>query len=179
MKQTTEIKEKLSQYGIQALSDSELIKSIGYKGTDFYNSFEFKACKELVRRYERPKLLKITSSKDCLPLFSFLADLDHEQFHVAFLNRNNRVINTAFISKGNATGTVVNVQSIIKGALDDKAQALILCHNHPSGNKQPSTADLSITKQIKDAAKLFDITLLDHIIIAGSEYYSFADEGII
>lgn len=103
-----------------------------------------------------------------------------EQFAVAYLNRANRIIGVSVISKGGLTGTIADPRLIMGTALKVAATGIILCHNHPSGNLQPSTADVEITKKIESACKFLDINLLDHIIISPYEaYYSFADEGLL
>ncbi len=103
-----------------------------------------------------------------------------EQFTVAYLNRANRVMGVAVISKGGLTGTVADPRLILATALKSVATGIMLCHNHPSGNLQPSTADIEITKKIESACKFLDIKLLDHIIISPSgEYFSFIDEGLL
>jgi DNA repair protein RadC len=174
-------REKLAQYGLPAMSDNELLTILKFKGTisDYYFSAEFKAAKELVRRYEKPEAKKITTSKDAAEILNFLAHESEENFYCIFLNRANTVITTEFISKGDATGTVVNAQQIARRALELKAQAVVLSHNHPSGNLNPSDADVKVTKTIKDALKLFEIQTLDHVIISNEGYYSLSDNGLI
>ncbi len=174
-------REKLAQYGLPAMSDNELLTILKFKGTisDYYFSAEFKAAKELVRRYEKPEAKKITSSKDAAEILNFLAHETEENFYCIFLNRANKVITTEFISKGTATGTAVNAQQIARRALELKAQAVVLSHNHPSGNLNPSDADVKVTKIIKDALKLFEIQTLDHVIISNEGYYSFSDNGLM
>jgi DNA repair protein RadC len=103
-----------------------------------------------------------------------------EQFTVAFTNRANKIIGIQVVSKGGLTGTVADPRLIMATALKAAATGIILCHNHPSGNLQASTADIDITKKIESACKFLDIKLLDHIIISPSgEYYSFIDEGLL
>jgi len=176
-----QVHDKIQQYGLAALTDNELLTAIGSKKNllDYYDSYEFKAAKELVRRKETPEQVKITSSKQAADQLTFIQDLDHEQFWCIYLNRQNKIIKTEFINKGNATSSIVNFQGIIKRALELNAQALIVAHNHPSGNLKLSDADLKITNQIKTAAKFFDISLLDSMIITSNGYFSFADEGRI
>lgn len=103
----------------------------------------------------------------------------HEVFAVVFLNRGNKVMHVEVISKGGMTGTVADPRVILKKALEHNATAIILCHNHPSGNPRPSRADEFVTQKIKSAAELFDIRIMDHIIVAQDGYFSFADEGLI
>jgi len=98
---------------------------------------------------------------------------------VALLNRANHVTDIFKISQGGTAGTVMDVKIIMKRALEKLAHGILISHNHPSGNNKPSDADRQITHKLRDAAKLFDITLLDHIIVANKQYYSFADEGML
>jgi DNA repair protein RadC len=106
-----------------------------------------------------------------------LMDLPHEVFAVVFLNRANRIRHFEIVSVGGITGTVADPRIILKKALEEDAVSLILCHNHPSGNLRPSRADEELTTKIRNAAKYFDINILDHIIVSTDGYYSFADEG--
>lgn len=102
-----------------------------------------------------------------------------EQFVAAYLNRANKIIGVYVVSKGGITGTVADPRLILSVALKVAATGIILAHNHPSGNLKPSGADEEITRKIKEGAALFDITLLDHLILtADSKYYSFKDEGL-
>jgi len=104
----------------------------------------------------------------------------HESFRILLLNRANRALGIAVVSNGGISGTVIDIRLIFQAALKTHASSLILGHNHPSGNKQPSAADIQITKKISAAGTVMDIKVLDHIIIApGQRFYSFADEGII
>ena len=103
----------------------------------------------------------------------------HEVFLVVYLNRSNRIQHHQVISSGGITGTVADPRLILKYALEHDATGLILCHNHPSGNLRPSKADEDLTWKIKEAARYFDITVLDHIIVSDEGYFSFADEGIL
>jgi DNA repair protein RadC len=95
------------------------------------------------------------------------------------LNRANKVLGKFKVSQGGLSGTVIDTRIILKKALDNLASSIIICHNHPSGNKQPSNADVKITEKLKKAAEMLEIKLLDHIIIADKSYFSFADEGLI
>jgi DNA repair protein RadC len=123
---------------------------------------------------------KITGSKDAAEYFQpLLGDLNHEEFWVLLFDRGNKIIDSFMVSQGGISGTVIDVRLILKSAIEKLASAMILCHNHPSGTMQASEADLKITKKIKDAAKLMDILVLDHIIIGQNSYLSLADEGIL
>jgi DNA repair protein RadC len=174
-------KEKMAQYGLPAMTDSELLEILKWKKglPEYYQSPEYKAAKELIRRCEKPDAVKITNSKNAVEILAFLQEETEEHFYALFLNRANKVISTEFISKGSATGTVVCPQVIARRALELKAQSVILGHNHPSGNLSPSDADKKITQTIKQALNLFQIQTLDHVIISAKGYFSFADEGIL
>jgi DNA repair protein RadC len=110
---------------------------------------------------------------------SRLRDHQHEVFGVVFLNRANRIRHHEVISMGGITGTVADPRVIFKKALSEDAVSLILFHNHPSGSLQPSQADEELTERLVSAGKLLDIRILDHIIVSGEGYFSFADEGLI
>ncbi len=105
----------------------------------------------------------------------------YESFYIMLLNRANNTIGYARISQGGVSGTTVDPKIIAKYAVDSLASSIILVHNHPSGNMQPSSQDINITKKIKDGLKLLEIEVLDHMIISGidSSYYSFTDEGVL
>ena len=102
-----------------------------------------------------------------------------EEFKVLFLNRANRVLQIFPVSQGGISGTVADPRLILAGAIRVAACSMILVHNHPSGNLQPSRADEELTFKIREAAKYFDIKVLDHLIISSEGYYSFADEGLL
>jgi len=133
-----------------------------------------------VKASERPQ---IKCSKDAYELFMETWDLDtiehHEEFKLMLLTRSNRVLGIASISKGGINGTVTDVRIVLQYAIKANASGLIVCHNHPSGNLQPSESDTAITRKIKDSAVLMDIQLLDHLIINSDTYYSFADNGLL
>lgn len=123
---------------------------------------------------------KISNSTDAYSFFDpLLRDLEHEEFWIILLNRANMVIDLRMISKGGVAGTVVDPKIVFHEALQVKASGIILGHNHPSTNPQPSDKDLQLTKKIKEAGRFLEIAILDHIIIAGSSFYSFADEGTL
>lgn len=102
-----------------------------------------------------------------------------EVFGIVLLNRANKVLHFEIISEGGITGTVADPRVILKKSLEYQATALIICHNHPSGKTQPSEADKQITKRIQEAAALFEIRLLDHIIVGEEGYFSFTDSGML
>jgi len=123
---------------------------------------------------------QIRSSKDVSDIFQpLLADLLHEEFWILFLNRSNKVISRMKLSQGGISGTVTDVRLVMKKAIECLASGIIVCHNHPSGNLNPSESDSKITQKIKEAGNLMDIQLLDHLIISDKDYYSFADNGVL
>lgn len=166
----------LAELGKLQLEDLIKIKGIGKA-----KAITILAALELGRRrkYASPvQKMQVTSSKDSFKVFQpMLGDLQHEEFWVMLLNRSNRVIENICISKGGTSGTVIDAKIILNRALQRLASAIIICHNHPSGNPTPSKADMRITEKISAAAKTMDIILLDHLIIADDKYYSFSDEG--
>ena len=123
------------------------------------------------------KRVKITCASDAFDIMKpHLLDLQHEEFWIILLNRSNAVIKKVFISSGGIAGTVADPKLIYKHALEHLASAIILVHNHPSGNLKPSEADISLTRKLKQAGSFLEIPVLDHLIFTDHGYYSFADE---
>ena len=141
------------------------------------------AALELGRRRTEAEVLvkeKIVSSRDAFTILrSTIGDLPYEEFWIILLNKANRVIRKCSVSEGGVSGTVVDPKKIFKIALDHHASSIILGHNHPSGNIQPSEADQKITRKIKEAGTMLDVAVLDHLIIGDDRYYSLADEGTL
>ena len=161
--------------------DVEALKK--FKGIGEAKAIAVIAALELGRRRNQSGALKmqqITSSRDAANFLQpVMGDLSHEEFWILHLNRHNKIIHYERISQGGLTGTVIDVRVILKKALEKLATSIIIAHNHPSGNLQASDSDRKITRQLRDAAKLMEIPLLDHLIITQTGYYSFADEGIL
>jgi len=123
---------------------------------------------------------QIKGSKDAANYIRpMIGDLYHEEFWVIYLNRRNALLTAKKLSMGGMTGTVIDVRMVIKSALDLHATSMIFCHNHPSGNLEPSEADRKITRQLKEAGAMMEIPVMDHLIVTQSGYFSFADEGIL
>ncbi len=121
---------------------------------------------------------KISTSRNAFEIFrSVLTDKPYEEFWIILLNRANKVLQKVQISDGGISGTVVDPKKIFKIALDNHACSIILGHNHPSGNCTPSEADCRITKKLVNAGVLLEIAVLDHIIVADNNFYSFSDDG--
>lgn len=165
------------------LGKMKLEDLIKVKGVGEAKAISLLAAIELGRRSRFAEPLekaRITSSRDSFQIFQpILGDLPHEEFWVMLLNRSNRLIDNVRISKGGISGTVIDAKLILNTAITRLASAIIICHNHPSGNRNPSEADIRITQKIKSAANTMDVSLLDHLIIADRGYYSFSDEGIL
>ncbi len=168
---------------LQELARLSIEEILSIDGISISQAMSLSAAFELANRKNVPqdfKKYKIKSSGDAYGLFrSNFDDIDHELFYVAYLNRSNGVVRCEMLSKGGIAGTVVDIKLILNRAILLKASGILLAHNHPSGNLQPSMEDKEITKKIKDGTKIFDIQLLDHIIVGNAEYFSFADEGIL
>ena len=166
---------ELSRMGINEL--------LGFKGIGKAKAIIIIAAMELGRRRNESEVIakeKIISSKDAFTILrSSIGDLPYEEFWIILLNKANKVIRKCSISEGGVSGTVVDPKKIFKIALDYHASSIILGHNHPSGNIQPSEADQKITKKIKEAGLMLDVAVLDHLIIGDDSFYSFADEGVL
>lgn len=123
---------------------------------------------------------KISSSRDAYnSIGHLLCDRHHEEFWMLMLNRANEVIERKCVSVGGTSGTVVDIKLVLKVAIDHRASGFIAVHNHPSGNLEPSPADNELTRRLKDAGRIIDMPMLDHLIISERGYYSFADEGML
>jgi len=167
---------------LNALGKLSLKQLMDFKGIGEAKAITIQAAMELGRRRraeETIELKKITASKDVFAIMQpIIGELSHEEFWVLYLNNSNKVIHKSQLSKGGITGTVVDNRLIFKTALEQNATSIILTHNHPSGKLQPSDSDKQVTQKIKLAAQHLDISVLDHIIITETGFYSFQDEGI-
>jgi DNA repair protein RadC len=172
------VNNNLNALGKLTISDLKKLHGIGTA-----RAVTIAAALELGRRRkfaEGPEVPQIKCSKDVADIFQpLLSDLLHEEFWILFLNRSNRVINRMKLSQGGISGTVTDVRMVMKKAIEYLASGIIVCHNHPSGNLNPSESDSKITQKIKEAGNLMDIQLLDHLIISDKDYYSFADNGLL
>lgn len=119
-----------------------------------------------------------TSAQAARLLRDHLDDLDHEELWALYLDGQHRLINGQMLTKGTLTFTPIDARTVLKRALICDARAVILGHNHPSGNPKPSASDIKHTGFIRKACDVFDIELVDHIIVAEDAYFSFADEVI-
>ena len=169
-------------YNLNALGKLSIAQLMTFNGIGEAKAISIIAAMELGRRRrneDAPDLTKIASSKMVFELMQpIIGELTHEEFWVLFLNNSNKILSKTQLSKGGMTGTMVDVRIVFKLAFEQNATAIILVHNHPSGKLQASDADIQITKKIKTAGQQLDISVLDHIIVTETGYYSFADEGI-
>lgn len=168
---------------LHALGDLNLHQLQEFKGIGETKAITILAALELGRRRKQAEFEERTKIQTSQDVFNFmqpvLENLTYEEFWILYLNRANRLIDKIKLSHGGIAGTVIDVKLIYKFALEKIASALVLCHNHPSGNTKPSDSDINITKKISDAGKFFDIKVLDHLIICDHEYFSFADEKMV
>ena len=174
----TSINNDLNQLG--KLTIAYLIK---FNGIGEAKAISIIAALELGRRRKTAdvdKRPKVNSSKDAYNSISpLLSDLQHEEFWIIYLNRNNEILKQENISKGGVSGTIADSKIIFKSAIESLASAMILCHNHPSGNLKPSNADIQLTKKLQEAGIMLDIPVLDHLIIGEKDYFSFSDEHLM
>jgi|SaaInl6LU_22_DNA_1037377.scaffolds.fasta_scaffold33163_1 DNA repair protein RadC len=168
---------------IMELHAMALEKMMEWKGIGLAKAVKIKVALELGKRIhlaEPIKQLQFNSSALAYQLFHpVLSFLAHEEFWVAYLNHQNKVITRHCLSKGGISSTTVDLRLLLKKALEVGATGLLLAHNHPTGNLQPSKADIALTEKINKAAKVIDIQLLDHLIVYEKSYFSFADENIL
>ena len=166
---------------INTLGKLSIKELMTYKGIGEAKAVTVAAAMELGRRKtvaEPEKKPVIKSSKDSHQLFyPILCDLPHEELWIALTNRQGKVIEKVKISQGGISGTNADLRLIMKAAISGSCSGIILCHNHPSGNLQPSQEDDVLTSRLGKAAQIMDMKLLDHIIVCDKYYYSYADEG--
>jgi len=172
----SQVNNNLHELGKQSINELTKNKGIGQA-----KAITIIAALEIGRRRKLSDILnrkQINKSRDVFDVFHpILSDLPHEEFWILLLNRANKIISKIKISQGGITGTVIDIKMIIKNALEKLASSIILCHNHPSGNITASNADNDITNKLVEASKLFEIQVLDHVIIGDNKYYSYADDN--
>ena len=140
----------------------------------------FELCRRCTYEHIMPDKMPVSSSKAVFrTMYPHMRNLDHEECWVLLLNRANYLISKEKMSSGGFSATIVDTKAILHRALEKKASAIILIHNHPSGNALPGQADIKQTQMLKKALSTCDLQMLDHVIIAGNSYYSFADEQLV
>lgn len=173
------VEYNLDELGKQSIQS--LIKN--FKGIGNAKAITIAAAMELGRRRkiaQPAEKKKVLASEDVFELLhSKMADLPHEEFWMLLLNRANKIIGQVKLTQGGTGQTVVEIPLVLKTAIDKLAAGIIVGHNHPSGNTEPSQQDIKITQKLSAACKIVDISLLDHLIIGHKNYYSFADNGLL
>lgn len=168
----------LNELGRRSIAELTKFKGMGEaKSISVVAAMELGRRRQLTDVKERPQ---IRSSRDAWQVIApILMDLPHEEFWILLLNRANKVMSREQISLGGVAGTVVDAKIVFRKAIEGMASSIILVHNHPSGNLQPSQQDIDLTRKLKKAGETLDIAVLDHLIIAENSYFSFADENLL
>ncbi len=172
------VENNLHDLGKRSVGDLQQFKGIGEaKAITIAAALEIGRRRQLSDLRQRPR---ISSSRDAFNVIAaLLTDLHHEEFWLLLLNRANEVFARERLSIGGTSGTVVDLKLVLKTALNARAAGFIAVHNHPSGNLEPSRADVELTERLKQGGKILDLPMLDHLIVSERGYYSFADEGMI
>lgn len=174
---------KLGENNLDELGKLSIKELTAVKGIGEARAVTLMAALELGRRRHGSFILekkRLVSSNDLATfLKASLKDYSYEVFAVVFLNRANKVKHFEVMSKGGMTHTIVDPRIIFLKALEVQATSMVLCHNHPSGSLRPSRADEELTQKLRNAGKLLDIKVVDHLIVGDEGYYSFADEGLM
>ncbi|MFN5478099.1 MAG: RadC family protein [Sphingobacteriales bacterium] len=171
-------KQNLKELGRLSMADLLKINGIGEaKATIILAALELGRRRQAAQNLEKPIVQGASSVASFLQ--TILQDHDHEVFIVLYLNRANKINHYEIVSSGGMSGTVADPRVILRRALEEKAVGIILCHNHPSGSLRPSHADRELTIKIREAARYFDILVLDHIIVSHEGFFSFAEEGLL
>lgn len=169
------------QNNLNALAKQSPFDLMQFKGIGKAKSVGIITALELGRRRiaaPASEKKKVSSSKNVFDLMQpLIGELAHEEFWIIYLNNANKIQDKTQLSIGGITATLVDVRLIFKKGISLGATSIILCHNHPSGNLTPSSADIQLTEKIIKGGKILDIKVLDHIIVSEEGYYSFADEN--
>lgn len=176
-------RELINQFGTFRNIDSKSFAELKRKGLGIAKIAQMKAAIEIGKRFLKEKSLskiKIKFSKDIVDYFiPYLRDMKKEIFKVVLLDGKNKIIKDVTLSEGTLTKSIVHPREVIKEAVIESAAALMLIHNHPSGDPHPSPDDIEVTNRIISACELVGIRVLDHIIIGDNNYFSFFNEGLI
>lgn len=168
-------------HSLKALERRNMKELMKIPGIGETKALQVAAVMELIRRYNLEEADEQTIIKSSQDIYKYLrpeiGNLDHEEIWVLFMARNNSIKSKLKMASGGSAACVFDVKQVIKEALLVGADHLVLCHNHPSGTLRPSGQDDGITRQLKEASRFFDMTLVDHVIISHIGYYSYHDEG--
>jgi len=172
-----------SKHKLKALQQLSVEQMTVLKGIGKVKAIKIKAALALAHRLaleEVPERVKLNQSTIVYQIAKpLLGHLKHEEFWVFYLNQSHRLMEPKCLSRGGIAQASVDIRLALKRALELGATALILAHNHPSGNLAPSTADKTLTRKFKHATTTMELMLLDHLIVAEQGYFSFADEGLL
>jgi len=169
----------IKEYSLEKLFDCSLKELQKIKGIGPSKAMQILAMAELGKRYANSKkpIKKITNAEDVFNLFhERLKDEKQEHFYTILLNNQNNIIKEEFISKGVLDAAIIHPREVFKPAIKNSTSKMILIHNHPSGNPNPSNEDLEITKKLIEAGKLLDIKVLDHVIIGNGSWWSWVED---
>jgi DNA repair protein RadC len=176
-------RELIKEFGTFRNIESKSFAELKRKGLGIAKIAQIKSAIEIGKRFLKEKSLtkiKITTSKDLVDYFApYMRDMKKEIFKAVLLDGKNKIIKDVTISEGTLTKSIVHPREVIKEAVTESSAALVLIHNHPSGEPQPSQDDIEITNRIISACELVGIKVLDHIIIGDNNYFSFYNEGLI
>ena len=172
------VENSLHELGRCSLAEFQRFKGVGVaKAITIAASAELGRRRQMTAIKDKPQIK--SSSDGFKAVAPILIDLPHEEFWILLMNRSNLVIGRELVSSGGVSGTVVDAKMVFRKALEKSgATSIILCHNHPSGNLKPSQADIILTKKLKKAGEVLDITVFDHLIVSEQGYFSFVDEGM-
>ncbi|PZD76995.1 DNA repair protein RadC [Mesonia sp. K7] len=172
-----------TDYKLNDLGKVSVNQLMKFNGIGEAKAITIVAALELGRRRKSEAVVKknkITSSKDVFEVMNYqLGELKHEEFWILYLDNSNQIIEKFQLSKGGINSTIVDVRLVYKKALEIASVSLILVHNHPSGNLNPSSQDKQITRKLQKGGESLDIKVLDHLIITEKSYFSFADENLL
>ncbi|GAA4905308.1 RadC family protein [Mucilaginibacter defluvii] len=168
---------------LNKLGKASITELCRFKGVGEAKAISIIAALEIGRRRNETESKppeEVKGSNDVFKLMRrHLMDLNHEEFWIVLLSRSSKVLSKELVSRGGISGTVADPKIIFYMALQQQASAIILIHNHPSGNLKPSQLDIELTKKVANAGKMLDINVLDHLIITDKGFFSFADEGLL
>ena len=180
-----EVSNKLiSKFGLVNLFDCSLKELEEVRGIGKNKAMQLLAMAELGKRYNKEKrsniITKISCAQEVFNLFKEdLEDKKQEHFYIVMLNNQNNIIGKELLTKGILDASIIHPREIFKSAIRNSSSKIILVHNHPSGNPEPSREDLDITKRLMEAGEIVDIKIIDHVIIGGDEWWSWAEENKI
>ena len=152
------------------------------KGMGKSKIYKIECLREIVRRFYKESASRIAVISCPKDVFEYMADMQYlkqEQFRIVILNTKNKIVNQKIISQGTINATLVSPREVFNAAIKNMAANIILVHNHPSGDPEPSEEDKKITTMVSNAGKIIGISILDHIIIGRNNYYSFKEQGLI